>query len=216
MCSDKEAAKRRRGRPKSKVTREAVIAVARELFLQIGPDVPIETIATQAGISKPLLYRQFRDKDELMEAVLGSEAQRALSLHQADRLAMMECAEALIAFGMHYLGLAHDQLRGWGHLIVSLLPRHADLANRFFEMGPAVDHACLIACIADGVRKGILAVDNPAEAASDLLGLWLGMPCLEMNLRVRGPMSKDEIATRVEQGVARFMRIYAVQGWMSQ
>lgn len=211
MNTDMAATRRRRGRPKSKVTRDAVIAVARELFLEIGPDVPIEVIATQARISKPLLYRQFRDKDDLMEAVLQREADRAISQQQASKYAAMEFSDALLAFGMRYLSFVNDQLRGWGHLIVSMLPRHPDLARRFFEKGPARDHACLIALIATGVAKNILVVDNPAEAAGDLLGSWLGIPGLEINLRARDRMSQDEIATRVERGVARFMQFHGTQ-----
>ncbi len=215
MNTDIAAVRRRRGRPKSKVTREAIIAVARELFLEIGPDVPVEVIATRARISKPLLYRQFRDKDDLIEAVLGREtdqtASQTTSQQQAGKYGTTELAEALVAFGVRYVRLLNDQLRGWGHIIVSMLPRHPDLARRFFEMGPAKDHAYLIALIAAGVAQNILVVDNPAEAAGDLLGSWLGIPGLEINLRAREPMTDDEIATRVERGVARFMQFHAAQ-----
>lgn len=211
MNTDTAVTRRRRGRPKSKVTREAIVAVARELFLEIGPDVPIEVIATRARISKPLLYRQFLDKDDLMEAVLQREAEQSISQQQESTYAAMEFTEALVAFGMRYVGFVNDQLRGWGHLIVSLLPRHPDLARRFFEKGPAREHAYLIALIAAGAAEKILVVDNPAEAAGDLLGSWLGIPGLEINLRARDPMSEDEIAMRVERGVARFMQFHAAQ-----
>lgn len=211
MNTDIAAVRRRRGRPKSKVTREAIIAVARELFLEIGPDVPVEVIATRARISKPLLYRQFRDKDDLIEAVLGRETEETTSRQQAGKYGATELAEALVIFGVRYVRLLNDQLRGWGHIIVSMLPRHPDLARRFFEMGPAKDHAYLVALIAAGVAQNILVVDNPAEAAGDLLGSWLGIPGLEINLRAREPMTDDEIATRVERGVARFMQFHATQ-----
>lgn len=168
-------------------------------------------IAAQARISKPLLYRQFRDKDELVEAVLRREGEQSLSPQLASKYAAMELTDALVAFGMRYLAFVNDQLRGWGHLIVSLLPRHPDLARRFFERGPAREHAYLIGLIASGVAENILIVDNPVEAAGDLLGSWLGIPGLEINLRVRDPMSKDEIATRVERGVARFMQFHAAR-----
>lgn len=211
MNTDMAVTRRRRGRPRSKVTRETVVAVARELFLEIGPDVPVEAIAAQARISKPLLYRQFRDKDDLVEAVLQREIEQSLTPQQESRYAAMELTEALVAFGTRYVGFVNDQLRGWGHLIVSMLPRHPDLARRFFEKGPAREHAYLIGLIAAGVAENILVVDNPVEAAGDLLGSWLGIPGLEINLRARDPMSKDEIAMRVERGVARFMQFHAAQ-----
>lgn len=209
MSTDTAAAKRRRGRPRSKITRDAIIAAARDVFLENGPHVSIEVIAARARISKPHLYRQFRDKDDLIEAVLQSESERAISQQQTVKYATMEFTEALVAFGIRYVRLINDQLRAWGHLIVSILPRHPDLARRFFERGPAKDHAYLIALIAAGVAKNIVATDNPIEAADDLLGSWIGILGLEINLWVRAPMSDDEIATRVERGVARFMQFHA-------
>ena len=210
MTNDPQRSHRRPGRPESPITRDEVLDVARALFLEGGPDVSIDAISTRAGISKPVLYRRFRDKDELVEAVLEREARRAISDDQHRKCATMEFDAVLRAFGNRYVALSNDQLMGWGRLLAAMAPRYPDLPGRFFEMGPKKHHEYLIDCIAGGVEKGVIDTENPREAAGDLLGFWLGMAGLEIHLRVRAPMSDEEIASRVDRGVVRFMHIYGV------
>ncbi|GAB2755337.1 TetR/AcrR family transcriptional regulator [Nocardioides salsibiostraticola] len=47
----------------------ALVAASVRAIDQHGPDVAIATIAAEAGVSKPVLYRYFADKDELHAAV---------------------------------------------------------------------------------------------------------------------------------------------------
>ena len=51
----------------------AVTAIERN-----GPDVSVAEIARVAGVTKPVLYRQFADKDDLMRAVGVAEGERIL------------------------------------------------------------------------------------------------------------------------------------------
>ena len=50
--------------------RERLVASARELFATSGVDVPVEEITRHAGLGMGTLYRHFRTKDELIDAVL--------------------------------------------------------------------------------------------------------------------------------------------------
>jgi AcrR family transcriptional regulator len=56
---------------------ELVLAAVRAID-QHGPDVTIADIASEAGVSKPVLYRYFTDKDELHAAVGRWGAQEVL------------------------------------------------------------------------------------------------------------------------------------------
>ncbi|HEX4221363.1 MAG TPA: helix-turn-helix domain-containing protein [Pseudonocardiaceae bacterium] len=49
--------------------REQIIEAARELFIRVGTDVPMEEIAKTAGVGVGTLYRRFPDRDELIKAV---------------------------------------------------------------------------------------------------------------------------------------------------
>jgi AcrR family transcriptional regulator len=57
-------------RPKT-ITDEAIIEVARELFIERGPSVPTAEIARAAGISEGLIFKRFPTKHELFLAAMG-------------------------------------------------------------------------------------------------------------------------------------------------
>lgn len=64
--------------------REQIIAAAKTVFAERGPDVPMEEIARRAGVGVGTLYRRFADRDTLIQevardsfAVLRAHAQSA-------------------------------------------------------------------------------------------------------------------------------------------
>lgn len=60
--------------------REQIIEAARELFIRIGTDVPMEEIAKTAGVGVGTLYRRFPDRDELIKAVSLDNFDRLLEV----------------------------------------------------------------------------------------------------------------------------------------
>ncbi|MDA1073770.1 MAG: TetR/AcrR family transcriptional regulator [Proteobacteria bacterium] len=106
---------RRPGRPAGRTTTDGVIAdrdtlltAAEQLIRQKGPEVSLEAIATEAGVTKPTLYREVGDRDALVNAL-------------ADRLAvrMAESSANLVA-------RATDPREG----LRSLVTGYLDLAAR--------------------------------------------------------------------------------------
>lgn len=64
---------RRTQADRSAATRDALIAAARRLFGEHGfADVPTDSIATAAGVTRGALYHQFADKVALFDAVLDA------------------------------------------------------------------------------------------------------------------------------------------------
>jgi AcrR family transcriptional regulator len=62
---------RRRGRPPSASVRRAVLSAAREMLAEGGPAaVNMERLAARARVSKPTLYRWWRDRHAVMMAAL--------------------------------------------------------------------------------------------------------------------------------------------------
>lgn len=47
-----------------------IVAAAAEAFESDGPDVPLDEIARRAGVGVATLYRRFRDREQLVRAVL--------------------------------------------------------------------------------------------------------------------------------------------------
>ena len=56
------------------------VAAAAAAITEHGPDVHLEVIAEIAGVSKPVLYRYFTDKDDLLAAVARWESDRILAV----------------------------------------------------------------------------------------------------------------------------------------
>jgi len=184
---------------------------ARDLFVERGPDaVSVDEIAALANVSKVTLYANFVDRDALLEAVIARESERILPNDFLDQARDQSLEVALVRLGERVVGfLANPQLVGLERLIAVAAERYPEMAKRFFEAGPGRNRDILVELIELGVAQGFLVVDDSREAASDLIGLWLGIVRLETTLRYRPSPSPAEIHRRAERGVALFMRLYA-------
>ncbi len=107
---------RSRGRPAGRTFAHGVIAnrdtlldAAEQLIFEQGPGVSLKAIATAAGVTKPILYREVGDKDELVNALAQRLSER-----------MAQAAMRLVAEATHpqqglrnlvtaYLNLASEQ-----------------------------------------------------------------------------------------------------------
>jgi AcrR family transcriptional regulator len=77
--------------------RDAIVAVAREVFAEQGLAAPLEEIAAQAGVGIATLYRRFPTRRDLVAAALdGKAAQYAEAAEQA--LATSDSWEAFTGF----------------------------------------------------------------------------------------------------------------------
>ncbi|MEV8389780.1 MULTISPECIES: helix-turn-helix domain-containing protein [unclassified Streptomyces] len=85
-----ETSARRAPRPRADAlrNRERIVAAAREMFVEFGPDVPLDEIARRAGIGNATLYRHFADRYALVHAVVRSVMESVAD--QADRIAAEE------------------------------------------------------------------------------------------------------------------------------
>ncbi len=200
---------RPRGRPKDAGKREALLDAARKLLLERGIDVTIDKIAAEAGVAKVTVYANFADKDALIEAVLRRESDRTVTDQEFEQSKAMKIEKALAAFGLRFVSFINErELSGWDRLIASAAARHPDLPSRFFAVGPGRGQKLLTAIIAQAVQDGMLSAEDPAQAADDLAGLWLGFSTLEIKLGARQPLTRKEILNRVEHGVRIFMQVY--------
>ncbi|MFE2964539.1 TetR/AcrR family transcriptional regulator [Streptomyces sp. NPDC059340] len=70
--------KRRVPRPRADAlrNRERIVAAAREMFVEFGPEVPFDEIARRAGVGNATVYRNFPDRDALAREVVCSVMDR--------------------------------------------------------------------------------------------------------------------------------------------
>ncbi|WP_046496293.1 TetR/AcrR family transcriptional regulator [Streptomyces odonnellii] len=81
---------RRTTRPRADAlrNRERIVVAARELFVEYGPEAPLDEIARRAGIGNATLYRHFPDRNALIHDVVLFVMARATD--HAERIATEE------------------------------------------------------------------------------------------------------------------------------
>ena len=83
------------GMPMSR--RSEIVAVARRAFRQHGLDgTTLEMVATAAGLPRPHLYRYFRDKSDLVSAVVAAETDEINERRRAASVALTTFADRLV------------------------------------------------------------------------------------------------------------------------
>ncbi|MCI3225723.1 TetR/AcrR family transcriptional regulator [Streptomyces sp. NP-1717] len=90
MTTAAESGTRRVPRPRADAlrNRERIVAAAREILVESGPDVPLDEIARRAGVGNATLYRHFPDRSALILDVVHSVMARTAD--QAERMAAEE------------------------------------------------------------------------------------------------------------------------------
>ncbi|MER7406663.1 helix-turn-helix domain-containing protein [Streptomyces sp. NPDC000070] len=91
-----DPAPRKAPRPRADAlrNRERIVTAAREMFVEHGPDVPLDEIARRAGVGNATVYRNFPDRDALVREVVCSVLDRTV---EAGELALAEAGDAFEA-----------------------------------------------------------------------------------------------------------------------
>lgn len=92
---------------------QVLLATAREVFAEKGPDAPLDEIAKRAGVGPGTLYRHFPNRDALIEAVyrdqvaeLSGKARELIEAHPDEPLVALELwMRAQVHFVNHQRGL---------------------------------------------------------------------------------------------------------------
>ncbi|MET9558410.1 helix-turn-helix domain-containing protein [Streptomyces sp. NPDC006645] len=109
MTTAAEADTRRVPRPRADAlrNRERIVAAAREILVESGPDVPLDEIARRAGVGNATLYRHFPDRSALILEVVHSVMARTAD--QAERAAVEE-ADAFVALSRFVHAAADERI----------------------------------------------------------------------------------------------------------
>jgi AcrR family transcriptional regulator len=95
-----------------------LLEAAVEMILEIGPEVPLDSIARRAGVGIGTLYRRFPDRESLLHAVAQlvleqstTAAETALAEAPDSFEALRHYMHAAVAGGVGVLNLIHPVLR---------------------------------------------------------------------------------------------------------
>jgi TetR/AcrR family transcriptional repressor of mexJK operon len=201
------------GRPRDLEKRAAIVEAAMQLFLTHGfAVVTMEAVAAAAGVSKMTLYGYFHDKDALFE-----EAVRQIATGLIGELSRAQAeggtlAESLGALGRAVLALCcRPEIVAADRALPISLAGNPDLAKRFYEAGPARTLQSVADVLAQAAEDGQLVVEDPLDAAADLVALWQGDLQKRMALGLQSALSAGQIAERITRKTATFLRAYGYQ-----
>ncbi|MFJ2191503.1 TetR/AcrR family transcriptional regulator [Kitasatospora sp. NPDC087861] len=200
------------GRPEKRkaITRAATAVFGREGYVRASMDA----IAAEAGVSKRTVYNHFADKETLFlsVALLNSaeltEAIRELMEKHLDRVVdlrqdltdfAVERARAVLSAGDH--GALGRAIRAE----VANIP--ADVLEAWLEAGPIASHRDLAEHFEAIAGRGLLAVDDPAQAA-ERFTLLTFHGVAERSFWGALPVADEDVVRIAQEGVDAFLRIY--------
>ncbi|NUQ99887.1 MAG: TetR/AcrR family transcriptional regulator [Streptomyces sp.] len=122
-----EPAQRKVTRPRADAlrNRERIVAAAREMFTEFGPEVPLDEIARRAGVGNATVYRNFPDRDALVREVVCSVMDRT---SEAAELALAETGDAFEALERFVHTAADERISALCPMVQSTFDKnHPDL-----------------------------------------------------------------------------------------
>ena len=206
-----QSAKRARGRPRDPTKRVALLAAARELFLERGSEaVTMDQVLSRAGVSRATLYSNFANKSELLTAVIDAESKRIFTEQWANDHLEQSTEEKLIRLGAKLLHfIAEADTLAFERLIAQAALADPGYGTRFFAAGPGRIRSIVMAIIHAGQERGELQPCDTETAANDLLGLWQGFWRLEIQYGHRPAADPAELDRLVHHGVKQFLSLYS-------
>lgn len=155
-----------RGRPRSDKLHRAILDAARQLLIQDGyTRLRLEHIAARAGVGKATLYRRWRSKEALAQALIADLAAPHLTIEDTG-----DTREEMLAAVLNPLKAITET--EFGPVILALLSQIAGnpaLGDPFRATVVATRRTEVAKMIARGIARGDLRPDTDAGVATELL-----------------------------------------------
>ncbi len=197
-------------RTKSEEKRETIVAVAAEVFREVGfSGASMSEICARVGGSKATLYNYFPSKEELFfEVMFRSTEAEFEATHRALDPLSDDIAASLRRFGEKFLAFIYsDKVLSVRRLIIAESGR-SDLGRLCHERGPKRSQAMMMNFLASAMAQGKLRPADPRVAALHLRGL-LEAELLDCVLfHIDRPEEAGTIASIVSRAVDTFMIAY--------
>lgn len=187
-------------------TREALLAAAVSMFAEQGLEAPsLDAICARAGYTRGAFYVHFRDRDELIAAVMERVLHRLLDALIATGDAALDLERTVRAFAAaHASGLfpGHTTVTAWQFM--QACARSPALRQRYVALlGEAVQrvgHAARKAQDAGTARSGV----DPKQIGLVLVGLVIGAETLsDLGLEYDVMRAADAVLALLAPGEAR-------------
>jgi AcrR family transcriptional regulator len=203
--------RRGRGRPQARPdeeTRTVILDAARQEFAASGyAATSMESVARRAGVSTKTLYRLIPNKGTLFEEILTDGIDRFVS-----RIRLRACdgsdiegalREAMIAVGELILDGA---VIGLLRMIVAEGDKFPEISDTFYNKAIKRSESTLASWLKVQAERGLIAIDNPTEAAGMLLGMLAFQPQRAVLVAHAPAPGRKELERRAEAVAKLFLR----------
>lgn len=184
---------------------QAIQVAAKELFLQHGyASTTMEMVAARAGVSIMTLYRHFRGKDVLFQAVMQLLCSQKT---QEDRAMLWQGspAEVLHRLGRHRLAYAlHPEEIALYQVILGAREHFPDVGQMYYHLSVEMALTPLSTYFQSLDHQSGLALPDPLLSAQLFLTLLQGQPVERARLGA-GPLPTDE---EIEQHIETCVRFF--------
>ncbi|KRC59103.1 TetR family transcriptional regulator [Agromyces sp. Root81] len=172
---------------RSERKRRAILAAAEALFLRNGYlGTSMDELAELSEVSKQTVYAHFGSKESLfVELVSSMTAAAGDGLHDRDERAALDgdVAGHLARYAADELAVVMTpRVLKLRRLVIGEVERFPDLARALYENGPERAIRSLAVTMAEFTDRGLLAADDPVEAATTFNWLVMGAPMNEAML----------------------------------
>lgn len=200
------------GRPVDMLKDSAIMAAARELLFEKGPQaVTMEAVAKKAGVSKVTVYARHKNRDELLVAVIQSQVAGFTGIISGVQGSISEVREALLNFSVNVMafqiGDEHLQLMR----AISASPNIPDqVLQDVYNLGPQNMIEWLGQWLTELDRAGLIKCAEPIMSAEILAGMLQRLEIIRALYRVKVEYSAEELQQQATFIVDAFLKIHEV------
>ncbi|MFC4256493.1 TetR/AcrR family transcriptional regulator [Croceibacterium xixiisoli] len=197
-------------RVKTDAKRAAIIAVATDLFREVGYErASMAEIATRVGGSKATLYNYFPSKEELFAvAMMDAMEERGEELSALLDSSHDDVRQVLTSFGMAYLPFitAPDALAMMRTAVAE--GANSELGRDMYRRGPKRGWLIVADYLARLQQRGVLDNTDPAVMGAHLKALF---EAGTLEPRLFGAEPEFSVDQAVSCAVSAFLRVYSAR-----
>lgn len=200
----------------SDLKRAAILEAATNVFLRDGYlGTNMDSVATQAAVSKQTVYNHFASKQALFAEIVTAMCLAAgdAVFREVPDFTGGDLAEYLLDYGYRQLVTVMTprvmQLR---RLVIGEANRFPELGKAFFETGPKRAIGAIARLLEGPACQGLLTIDDPVAAAGVFNWLLMSTPLNKaMFLGDAAIPSRKELRKYAEDAVRVFLAAYGAE-----
>ncbi|MEU9594146.1 TetR/AcrR family transcriptional regulator [Streptomyces sp. NPDC048219] len=155
--------------------RERIVTAAREMFVEHGPDVPLDEVARRAGVGNATVYRNFPDRDALVREVVCSVMDRTA---RAAELALAETGDAFGALERFVHTAADERISALCPMVSTTFDQHHPDLEAARDRVERLVAEIMSRATAAGQLRGDVGVGDLMIAAAQLSRPPAGTGCM--------------------------------------